>query len=163
VAAYGFYAPTGAPGGLIAGLGNGYWTHEFSAGGTAYFDRKRRWKLTALASYEHNQPKRDLDFRRGDTLQIQGGAGFRIVPMVDLGVAGYALWQVADDAGSAVPPALAGARDIDYGLGPEINVWVPKLHTRLIARYTHDAWVRTRPNGELVLIELQFQAWMAKR
>jgi len=85
------------------------------------------------------------------------------VPMVDLGVAAYALWQIVDDAGSAVPRPLAGARDLDYGLGPEINVWVPKLRTRLIARYTHDVWVRTRPNGELMLIELQFSPWTARR
>jgi hypothetical protein len=162
VAAYAFYAPTGhlAPGGLD-GVGNGHWTHEFSAGGTLYFDRARRWKLSALASYELNERKIDVDVKRGDTIQIQGGAGVRLARILDVGLAGYALWQVTDDTGSALPPILAGARDVDYGLGPELNVTVPQLRCKLVARYTHDVYVRSRPSGSLFVIALDISAWSA--
>jgi hypothetical protein len=111
VAGYAFYAPTGRrePGGR-GGVGNGHFTHELSAGGTIYFDRARRWKLSALASYLHNERKLDVDLTRGDTVQLQGGSGVELARMLDVGVAGYALWQVTDDKGSALPPVLAGAR-----------------------------------------------------
>ncbi|HEY2744515.1 MAG TPA: hypothetical protein VGL86_07825, partial [Polyangia bacterium] len=66
---------------------------------------------------------------------------------------------VLDDRGSALPPQLAGARDVDYGLGPELDVTVPTLRTRIIARYTHDVAVRARPLGQLVLIAVEVQAW----
>ncbi|HEY2743600.1 MAG TPA: transporter, partial [Polyangia bacterium] len=99
---YAFYAPTGqvAPGGLD-GVGDGQWTHEFSTGGTIFFDHGQRWKLSALASYELHQRKLRIDITRGDSVQIQGGVGARLARVVDLGVAGYALWQVLDDRGSA--------------------------------------------------------------
>lgn len=163
VASYAFYAPTGhlAPGGT-GGVGNGHWTHEFAVGGTIYFDRARRWKLSALASYELNEPKIGVDLRRGNTVQLQGGAGVRLVRIVELGVAGYGLWQVSDDTGSALPPVLAGARDVDYGLGPELDVTVPQLRTKLVARYTHDVYVRSRPRGELFLIAIEISAWRGR-
>jgi len=163
VVGYAFYLPTGhlAPGGND-GVGSGHFTHEFSAGGTLYFDRARRWKLSVLASYEHNERKQNVDLTRGDTVQLQGGTGVELGRIVDLGVAGYALWQVTDDKGSALPPVLAGARDVDYGLGPELNVTVPQLRCKLVARYTHDVYVRSRPSGSVVIIALTVSAWRAR-
>jgi len=160
---YGFYAPTGhrAPGGTD-GVGTGQWTHQFSAGGTVYFDRAQRWRLSALASYNRNEPKLDRDLRRGDTVQLQGGAGARLAKLVDVGVVGYALWQVMDDQGSALPPLLVGARDVDYGLGGELDVNVTALHCKLTARYTHDVAARSRPFGGLVFVALGFSVWSAR-
>ncbi len=160
VVGYAFYAPTGQvePGGL-GGVGDGQWTHEFSTGGTFYFDRGHRWKLSLLASYELHQQKTHVDITRGDNVQLQGGVGARLARIVDIGVAGYALWQVTDDRGSALPPVLAGARDVDYGLGPELDVTMPALRTKLIVRYTHDVAVRSRPLGQLVVFAVEVQAW----
>lgn len=160
---YGFYAPTGhrAPGGTD-GVGAGQWTHQLSAGGTVYFDRGRRWRLSALASYDRNERKLDRDLRRGDTVQLQGGAGARLGKLIELGVVGYGLWQVMDDEGSAVPPLLAGARDVDYGLGAELDVNVTALRCKLTARYTHDVVARSRPVGGLVFVALAFSVWSAR-
>src|SRR5262245_11418669 len=101
VTGYGFYAPTGHfdPGGHDS-VGSGQWTHEFSLGGTVYFDREKAWRISALASYNLNQQKRDIDITRGDTVQIQGGVGVTLLRVLDVGLAGYALWQVKDDAGA---------------------------------------------------------------
>jgi hypothetical protein len=160
--AYGFYAPTGhlEPGGR-GGVGAGQWTHQFSVGGTIYFDAARVWRLSALASYELNERKLRVDVRRGDTVQLQGGVGAHFAKIFDLGVAGYALWQVTDDSGSALPPVLAGARDVDYGLGPELDISVPALRTKVTARYTHDVAVRSRALGSLVLIAVSVSVWGA--
>ena len=163
VAGYAFYAPTGhvTPGGH-GGVGTSQWTHEASAGGTVYFDRARRFRFSALASYEHHGRKLDIDITRGDNVQIQGGIGVNLARIVDLGVAGYALWQVTDDTGSALPPLLAGARDVDYGVGPELDVMMPQLRCKLTVRYTHDVYVRSRPRGEVTFIGLKVSAWQAQ-
>ncbi len=160
VTGYAFYVPTGQvePGGL-GGVGRGHWTHEFSAGGTLYLDHAHKAQLTALASYELNLRKQTVDITRGDTVQIQGGVGNRFLRIIDLGLIGYALWQVTDDRGSALPHVLAGARDVAYGLGAEVDVTVPALRTKVTLRYTHNLYARARPGGDAVLVGLTIAVW----
>ena len=156
---YGFYAPTGrsAPG--SDGVGRGHWTHQISAGGTIYFDDARGWRLSALASYDRNLKKRDLDLRRGDTLQIQGGVGGPLFPGLVAGLASYALWQIEDDSGADLPPALRGARTRVFGLGPEVSVLLPPLRSRLTVRYCRDLITRSRVQGGILALELSVLAW----
>jgi hypothetical protein len=76
VMSYSLYLPTGtSPLAGGQGLSQGHVTHEVSAGGSIYGGRSRTAFLTALVSYDHNLRKRDVDLTRGDTVQIQGGAG----------------------------------------------------------------------------------------
>ncbi|WP_373046932.1 transporter [Vulgatibacter sp.] len=163
VTSYGFYAPTGrsAPG--SGGVGRGQWTHQFSAGGTIYLATRRSWRFSLLGSYERNQKKRDVDITRGDTLQLQGGFGGPVHPAVNVGLAGYALWQVEDDSGADLPPILRGARDRAFGVGPEVSVLVPPIRSRFGARYEHDLSVRSRPWGGILLLEFTFLAWSPER
>lgn len=160
VTGYAFYAPTGRfePGGRD-GVGSGQWTHEFSLGGTVYFDSAKTWELSALASYNLNQRKQDIDITRGDTIQIQGGASKTLFGIVDVGLAGYALWQVSDDRGTALPQPLRGARDRAYGLGPEINITLASLRSRITVRYEHDISVNARPLGQILVIGLTVLAF----
>ena len=44
---YSLYIPHGS-----GGIGLGQWTHEFSFGGTVYFDRAKTWRFSSLASYD---------------------------------------------------------------------------------------------------------------
>src|SRR6476620_2790686 len=77
VASYGLYLPTGtSPLAGGKGLSAGHVTPQFSAGGTIYADQDHTLFLTALASYDLNLRKRNIDITRGDTFQVQGGAGF---------------------------------------------------------------------------------------
>lgn len=153
VASYALYIPTGRfePGGR-GGLSRGSFSHEFALGGTAFFDPRRRWFFAALASYELNQRKLGIDITRGDTVQIQGGAGWQGLGIFDIGVAAYALWQVRDDRGSALPPALRGSRDRVFGLGPEVGVRIRAIRTRVSLRYEHDFAVRARPEGQILVL-----------
>lgn len=109
----------------------------------------------ARVSLSPDDPRASLD-------DFGGGAGAHFARVVALGGAGYALWQVTDDGGSALPPVLAGARDVDYGLGPEVDVTVPALRAKVTARYTHDLLVRSRPSGEVVVIAIGVSAWRAR-
>jgi hypothetical protein len=150
---YSFYAPTGRfTDKGSGGIGYGQWTHEFSLGGTVYFDSRRTWHLSALASYDINLRKRSVDITRGATLQVQGGVGKTLSSFFDAGIAAYALWQMTDDSGSALPPMAQGAREQAYGLGPEIDLLVMPILGRLTVRYVHDLSAASRPVGQLFFV-----------
>jgi hypothetical protein len=160
LALYTFYAPTGRfqPRGG-GGVGRGFWTHQFSAGGAAFLTRDRGSRISLLASYDLNLRKRGIDITRGNTFQLQGGAGVGILRMATVGVAGYALWQVSDDRGSDVPLAVRGARSRVFGLGPEIGLTIPAIRLRFNTRYELDLGVRARPQGNILVSSIAFQAW----
>jgi hypothetical protein len=158
VGSYSAYVPTSQ--GAHTGIGHPQWSHQFAAGGTVFFgDDRRDWRFSALASYAHNGKKRGIDITRGDTLQIQGGVGGRVFDQVELGIAGYALRQVSDDRGPDLPVQLRGARERAFGLGPEIDVMVPALRSRLTAQFAWDFDGKARPVGTIFVLGLSVVAW----
>lgn len=160
VTGYAFYVPTGRfEPGPRGGVSRAQWSHEFSAGGTVSFDREKSWTLSVLGSYELNQPKLGIDITRGDTVQLQGGLGKTLFGFLDVGVVGYALWQVRDDRGHALPPLLRGARDQTYGIGAELGVTVREARAQITLRYAHDLGAVARPQGQLLLFSLRFAPW----
>jgi hypothetical protein len=164
VAGYAFYAPTGLYVPQNGGIGFGQWTHQFSLGGAVYFDRAKTWNISALASYDLNQRKQGIDITRGDTIQFQGGAGKilrragKTLPRVNMGLAGYGLRQVRADRGADLPDALRGARELDLGLGPEIDVTVAPIHSQISVRYCRDIEVKARQMGQILVIQLAIVA-----
>jgi hypothetical protein len=156
VASYAFSAPTAR--GATRGIGQSAWTHLGSLGGTVFFDNHRGSRLSALVTYIHNLRKQHIDITRGDEVQIQGGLGARVLRIVDVGVAGYAVWQVTDDTGSELPDVLRGARERAFGLGPEIDVAIPPLRSRVAARFEWDIDGRTRPVGHEFVVTWTFLA-----
>ena len=160
VVGYAFYAPTGSfDDEGTTGPGRSQWTQEFSVGGTVHFGPGKRMNLSALTSLDIYGTKIGIDLRRGDTLQIQGGLGATVLRIVDIGIAGYGLWQVTDYGGSALPVDLHGARDRDFGVGPEIDLTVPPALGRLTLRYTHDVAGQTRPLGGLLVVGWAARLW----
>jgi len=158
VAGYSFYAPTGhfSPR-TRDGVGRGHWTHQFSLGSAVYIDHAKTWHISGLASYDLNRRKRGIDLTRGDTVQFQGGAG-KTLGIFDVGLAGYALWQVRDDRGNDLPESLRGARDRAFGLGPEIDITLAPARSRITLRYCHDVAVNARPLGQTLVIGLTILA-----
>jgi hypothetical protein len=154
VGSYGLYLPSGIS--VLAGgkgLSAGHVTHQFSAGGTIFIDTDRTAFITALTSYDLNLRKRGIDITRGDSLQVQGGAGVsRFDRVLEAGLAGYALWQVRPDRGADLPSALRGARDRVYGLGPEVAVMVKAIRSQIRIRYEWDLGVRSRPKGNVFVV-----------
>lgn len=157
VTSYAFYAPTRQLG--REGLGAPQWAHQFSVGGTLYLDENRRWRASALVSYDLHQKKLGIDVTRGDSVQIQGGVGGAIFENFEIGLAGYALWQIRDDRGSDLPAALRGRRDRVFGLGPEISVRIPAIRTKIGLRYARDFGVEGRPEGQIVVVDVAIQLW----
>jgi len=163
IGAYVVYAPTGRfePKGL--GPGRGYWTHQLSVGGALFTDSTRANRLSGLASYERNTRKRGIDIRRGDMLQIQGGAGATVQRLATIGLAGFALWQVTPDHGADIPAKLRGERTRVFGLGPELDFTIPQWKTRVALRAEREFGVTSRPRGQVVALNVAYLAWSAPR
>jgi hypothetical protein len=158
VTGYAAYVPTGhfEPRGG-ANLGQGHWTHQFSVGG-AVRDSAQTFRASALASYEMNARNRGIDVRRGDMLQLQGGAGAAVRRIFTIGLAGYALWQVTPDRGTDIPPALRGQRSRAFGLGPEVDATIPHWKTHVALRVEHEFGVRSRPRGQVIALSVSYIA-----
>jgi hypothetical protein len=157
LASYSLYVPTGQF--LLAGgksVSSGNVTHQFSFGGTIYRSKERTSFISALASYELNLRKRNIDITRGDIFQIQGGIGVkRHNQVLEMGLAGYALWQVRDDRGADLPPVLSGARDRVFGLGPEVAVLIKSINSELRARYEWDIGAQSRFQGNVFVVGIK--------
>jgi hypothetical protein len=160
VGAYAIYLPTGiSPLAGGKGVSAGQVTHQFSAGGSTYRSDRRSPFFSVLAGYELNLRKRNIDITRGDTIQVQGGVGVnRFNQTLELGLAGFGLWQVRDDRGSDVPAVLRGARDRVFGLGPEAAILVNSIRSQFRIRYERDMDVRSRPKGSVLSFGVNFVA-----
>lgn len=160
VSSYALYVPTGKfePRGG-SGIGRGFWTQQLSLGAAAYLSEDRTRRVSALVSYDDNFRKRGVDITRGNTVQVQGGAGAAVAKVGVVGIAGYALWQVTDDQGSDLPPVLRGVRDRVFGVGPELQVALPKIRVRAELRMTFEFGVRARPEAEVLAGGLTYRAW----
>ncbi len=164
VAGYMVYIPTGhfEPKTGVS-PGQGYWTHQLSAGGALYLDSTRGSRISALASYDQNTRTRDVDVRRGNMFQVQGGAGVNVRRFVMLGVAGYALWQVTPDRGTDIPPSLLGQRSRVYGVGPEVDVTIPSWRVYVPLRVEQEFGVTSRPKGRVIALGVYWHPSRAAR
>jgi len=154
---YSIYAPTSQLN--RKGLNQPQWSQQVSAGGTVFFDDERSLRLSALTSYNIYDKKLNLDLKRGDAVQIQGGLGGRFFKILDVGLAGYAMWQVAADTGSALPKSAQGLSEFAVGLGPEVGVLIPQLRAKLTARYEWDIEARSRLDGQVLMVSLTMLGW----
>jgi len=151
VASYTFYVPSGRFEPRRLSIGRGYWTHQFSIGGAFYADLKRTRRASLLASYDINGRKRGIDVTRGNLFQVQGGAGANLVGPLDVGLAGFALWQVTENRGSDLPDIVRGARTRAFGLGPEIGITIPAIPARFELRSEWEFGVRSRQEGWILV------------
>lgn len=154
VTSYGVSAPTRTFG--QGPLSRSQWSHQLSAGGTAFFTRDRSWRASILGTYDLFHAKSRVDATRGDTVSLQGGVGTTLLGAIDSGLVGYALWQVRANRGADVPEPLLESRDRVFGLGMEANVLVKPLRAKVGARWLHDFGARARPEGQILLTTLSF-------
>jgi len=133
VFSYQMYLPTGkfeVGGSNNSGLG--MFMNEFSAGTTLFFNDKKTFHFSALASYEINGKKKDTDIKTGDILSIEGGLGKTFYCMnaektapkgiFNAGLIYYLQYKVSDDkipVGNAF--VLEPDKDRVGGLGVEVN------------------------------------------
>ncbi len=124
---YGFYAPIGkyetetltlpVVGPLTAeaadNIGYGFWTHQIQGAATWYPWTDRRMAVVGGLTYEIHGEKKDFDLKPGQNLVLSWGIS-QYLPLkedqtllLEIGPAGYDIWQVTDDSGADAvnPPA----------------------------------------------------------
>ena len=116
----GVIAPTGAfhrnnP----AKPGRDMWTGLFSVGGTYYIDAEKLWAASILARYEIHAERESMDIQAGDDVLFEFGISRKAGDYCEVGLVGYAQWQLTDDSGSDV---TYDPHDHDrvIALGPEV-------------------------------------------
>ncbi|MDY0989148.1 transporter [Flavobacterium sp. CFBP9031] len=133
VFSYQLYMPTGKYElGASDNSGLGMFMNEFSAGTTLFFNDKKTFHFSALASYEINGKKKDTDIKTGDILSIEGGLGKTFYCMnaektapkgiFNAGLIYYLQYKVSDDkipVGSIL--VVEPDKDRVGGLGAEVN------------------------------------------
>jgi hypothetical protein len=105
-----------------ASPGKDMWTAMFTGGGTVYFDREKTWSASILARYEIHSEKKELDYTPGDDFHFEWGLAKTFNKTIDIGLAGYAEWQVTDDSGENGNDT----KNRVYAVGPEVNFFFPK-------------------------------------
>jgi hypothetical protein len=100
--------------------GAGFWALVYSVGGAWYPGGDRNdWSLSAIARLEQNFEQEETNINPGEDLVIDWGIG-KVLPCerpLELGVSGFATWQLTEQSGGATPPDLSRYRY--YGAGPE--------------------------------------------
>lgn len=135
VFSYQMYLPTGKfEVGASDNSGLGMFMNEFSAGTTLFFNDKKTFHFSALASYEINGKKKDTDIKTGDLLSIEGGLGKTFYTMnaektapkgiLNAGLIYYLQYKVTNDQ---IPVPVFGTiettKDRVGGIGAEINYY----------------------------------------
>jgi len=134
ITGFGLYFPTGryTPG-ANNNSGLGQWGYEFSAGATAWFDKKHSFNLATLALYDIYSPKtggavgpQQTHLQTGNTFSLQGGLGYQMLGGgLNVGIPFFVQWKVTEDT---LPPGILpagvlvqiqGAKSFSVGLGAE--------------------------------------------
>lgn len=134
--------------------GKDYWTAMFSAGGTVYLDAAKTWSASLLARYEIHTNKKGEDLRPGDDFHFEWGVGkalpssWKMGPLQfwEVGLAGYAQWQVTDDRGDDVTWDK-DEHDRVFAVGPEIRCMIPKWKLLLELRCEKEFGAVDRSEG----------------
>jgi len=131
-----------------ASLGKDFWTLMLSPGGTIYFDTNKTLALSALMRYEvHSKKKRD-QVRPGQDLSIDWALSKKIANLWDVGIIGYAHWQITDDTGSGVTWDKH-IHDRVFAAGPEVSVYVPFLRVQCQLRHQIEFGAQDRSQGSI--------------
>ena len=144
----------------------------FQAGTTVHLDPKEPWEFSALATYGVHGRKRGTDIKVGNVLSFEGGLGYAFykkqktkhpVP-IDLGLVYYAQFkvtpdQVNGDQHPVVQTLLAGRKDRVYGLGGELDYFIPIANLVLGAHVLDEFGARNRTQGVTMMFSI---GWMVK-
>ncbi|MBO9583107.1 MAG: transporter [Flavobacterium sp.] len=166
VFSYQMYLPTGKYElGASDNSGLGMFMNEFSAGTTVFFNDKKTFHFSVLASYEINGKKKDTDIKTGDILSIEGGLGKTFYSMnaektapkgiFNAGLIYYLQYKVSDDK---IPVTnnifIEPDKDKVAGLGAEVNYLHIKSMTTAGFRWIGEVNAENRFQGNTFFITL---------
>ena len=134
-----------------ASLGKDFWSLMVSSGGTIYLDKNKLWALSALTRYEIHSRKRRDHVQPGQDFSLDWGLSRKVAGLWDIGITGYAHWQITDDSGQDVnwPKHI---HDRVFALGPEISMYVPFLRVNCQLRHQVEFGAKDRSQGAIINI-----------
>ncbi len=154
---YGLYAPTGRRDDSRPALaGKNFWTHYAGIGATYFFDDERSWSFSILSRYEKHTKRKNKDITAGDDFSFEWGFGKQIEPGLQLGISGYAQWQVSDDSGRDVDYD-ASVHDRVFGIGPELHYVFPGTSIQMQFRWWTEFGAIDRPEGSIATLSFATQ------
>jgi hypothetical protein len=133
-----------------ASPGKGFWTGMFTAGGTWYFDSDKLWSASILSRYEIHSDMEDLDLTPGDDFHFEWGIARNFAKLYDVGITGYAQWQVTEDSGDDANDI----KDQVFGIGPEVLIAIPKATMYMSLRANWEFEAQDRPEGMITALTL---------
>lgn len=158
-ASYGLYIPIGKyDAGAADNVGLGMWTHEFSVNAVYYVDEQKGTALTIAGTYEIHHKKKDVDITPGSHFTVNYGIS-QYLPisenfLADIGVAGYAQWQVTKDRGS---DALSkDIKDQVYALGLQAGLAYLPWDSQLTFKWTREFKAEDRFEGDFYTLTAAF-------
>lgn len=165
VFSYQLYLPTGKfTAGASDNAGLGMFMNEFSAGTTLFFNDKKTFHFSALASYEINGKKKDTDIKTGDILSIEGGLGKtfylmnaeKTVPksILNAGLIYYLQYKVSNDKIPVGGIILEPDKDQVGALGAEVNYFHIGCKTSAGLRWVSELGAESRFQGNTFFLTL---------
>jgi len=136
----------------LANMGKDHWTNMFTFGGTYFLDAEKTWHASALSRYEIHSRKDHTDVKPGQNIVLEWGVGKTLGKIWDVGIIGYANWQLSDDTGSDVPDVIEGIHDRVAAIGPEVSVFIPPIKSILSLRAAWEFSAVDRPEGATVVL-----------
>jgi hypothetical protein len=130
--------------------GLGYWTCMFTAGATWYIDKDKKWSLSALNRYEINTEKEGTDIKPGQAYTVEGGVGYNINKMFDVGLVSYYQQQVTADSGTGA----SNERNRVAAVGAEAGAFYPKVMLGWSLRYLYDFMAESRLQGHTLALTI---------
>lgn len=107
-------------------IGKDHYTFMLTLGATYYPDPEREWSLSVLSRYEKHFENNDTDVTYGDDLNIEWGIAKAVTPKIEIGLAGYAHWQITDDKGNDASWDKS-VHDRIFSIGPEVDIFSEAL------------------------------------
>ena len=130
-AAYGFFAPTGRfTAGASDNIGTGHWTHSPKAGETFYLTKNKATSVSAYQLYEFHTTQQGTNIHAGQTFNLDYSL-MQILPLrkegqtlLQFGLVGYGQWQISNNSGPGVNPALPAHYRVN-AIGGAANIILP--------------------------------------
>lgn len=146
------YLPTGSyEAEEAANPGKGMWTGMLTLGGTLYLDEEKTWSASILGRYEKHSKIDDKDYTPGDDFHFEWGIGKTLAKVWDVGVAGYAQWQVTENEGAEAPYTN---RNRVFAIGPEVIYFAQPIGLFASLRSEWEFGARDRPEGHITTLTL---------
>lgn len=149
----GQYNPDG-----IANLGLGHAALDWGAAYT-YFDEKTGLEFSALAGLTYNWKNPYTNYQSGIDSHVDWGASRWMNEKWQIGIAGYAYYQLTDDTGSG--DDLGANRSRVAGIGPQIGYqhqWNGRALDVSLRGY-QEFWARNRTQGQSLFLVTSY-SWL---